>query len=213
MGAIITQLCVGAPKTVLHGKKRIRTGIFKTPVEGAVRVGMLNIDGDGQADLSVHGGRDKAIYVYPAEHYVTWADELGCPALEPSQFGENLTVTELAESTVTIGDRYRLGTVTAEVAQPRLPCFKLGIRMGDDSFPQRFLDSGRLGFYLRVENEGIVAAGDAFELVSRPDHGITVHELWQTVFRQRVSGQQAARVLQHLPHLDAGWRRRLQVRR
>ena len=169
---------------------------------------MLNLEGDRQADLSVHGGRDKAIYVYPQEHYASWARELGVADLEPAQFGENLTVAGGIESAVIVGDVYGIGSATVEVAQPRIPCFKLGIRMQDKTFPNRFLASGRLGFYLRVREGGRLGRGDEFELIDRPSHGISVQDLWRAVIRDPDAGI-AARALELLPRLDAGWKRRL----
>ena len=208
MVARIEQLAVGRPTVVSHNGKEVSTAIFKSPVAGRAAVSLTNIDGDRQADLAVHGGRDKAVYVYPATHYATWARELGVASLEPAQFGENLTVGGLDETTVTIGSRYRFGSTVAVVAQPRLPCFKLGIRMGDDRFPRRFLASGRLGFYLRVEQEGDVGAGDAFELIEQPTHDISVRRLWQIAF-DGGTPVEARQALELLPHLDDGWIRRL----
>jgi MOSC domain-containing protein YiiM len=207
--ATITELCVGLPKPVTHERKTVMTGIFKSPLSGPVHAGLLHLDGDGQADLSVHGGRDKAIYVYPVEHYAVWAKELGRPGLEPSQFGENLTVRGMTENSVVIGDRYRLGSVIATVTQPRLPCFKLGIRMNDEEFPHRFLHSGRLGFYLRVEQQGILQKGDEIERLHRPSHGISIFHLWHAVFVSDPDTGIAKHALASLPHLDAGWIRRL----
>jgi len=207
----IVEVCVGEPRTVRHGRKEVTTGIFKTPVSGKVHAGLLNLAGDRQADLSVHGGRDKALYVYPHEHYRYWAGELGKSSLEPAQFGENLTVTGMTEETVVIGNQYRLGDVVATVAQPRLPCFKLGIRVGDDAFPKRFLASGRLGFYLRVEQQGTLQKGDSIELLQRPDHGISVQALWQTVFDDNRDRAFAQKALDALPLIDAGWVRRLKL--
>lgn len=209
MSAAIAAIAVGMPATISHRGKEVLTGIFKTPVSGRIGVTLTNIDGDRQADLSVHGGRDKAVYAYPQCHYPHWAQALGREPLEAAQFGENLTVTGLDETSVVIGDRYCAGSVVLTVAQPRIPCFKLGIRVGDDSFPKRFLASGRLGFYLRVEEQGEFAAGDAIELLDRPEHGITVHDLWQTVFDQGAARVDADRCLDLLPLIDAGWIRRL----
>ena len=211
MKARIETVSVGLPKTLRHNGKDIETGIFKTPVEGRVRVRELGIEGDGQADLGVHGGLNKAVYVYAHDHYARWAEELG-RAPEPSWFGENLTVSSIAEDAIRIGDRVRFGTVTAVVAQPRIPCYKLGIRMGDDSFPALFTRRGRPGFYLRVEVEGETAAGDAFEIVDEAAHGITVAALWRLVFgrdKPPDTRDLAARCLELMPHLDAGWLRRL----
>jgi MOSC domain-containing protein YiiM len=205
----IVEVCVGMPKRVRHGRKDVVTGIFKSPVAGPVLAGLQNLDGDRQADLSVHGGRDKSLYAYPVEHYVSWASEMGVDALEPSQFGENLTVSGMTERTVIIGDRYRIGNAVATVTQPRLPCFKLGIRMADDDFPNRLLTSGRLGFYLRVEEQGTLQKGDGIELLQRPDHGISVFDLWHMVFKAEPVADQAQRAMDSLPHIDAGWIRRL----
>jgi MOSC domain-containing protein YiiM len=209
MSAHIVSVAVGRPRIVSHNSKQVLTSIFKSPVSGRVPVSLLNIAGDEQSDLEVHGGRDKAVYVYAEKHYASWASELGVDALEVAQFGENLTVSGLDESTVIIGDRYQFGSTIAVVAQPRLPCFKLGIRMHDDRFPQRFLASGRLGFYLRIEQEGEIGSGDTFELLERPGHGISVQRLWRIVFGDQGSGEVAAHCLESLPHLDEGWVRRL----
>lgn len=198
------------PRIVDDNGKEVLTGIWKHPVDGQVAVHPLGIEGDGQADLTVHGGRDKAVYVYPDKHYPTWAQEIGADGLEPAQFGENLTVTEVDESSVRIGDRFRFGTVEAVVAQPRLPCFKLAIRMGDKTFPQRFLKSGRLGFYLRIDTPGETRAGDAFERIGKAGHEFTISRLWNTVFGDR-DADDAARALELLPHLDEGWERRLRM--
>ncbi len=205
----IVEVCVGLPKSVHSGRKLVSTGIFKSPVHGEVFAGLQHLAGDGQADLSVHGGLDKALYAYPQEHYSFWAKELGVSKLDSSQFGENLTVSGMTERSVVLGDRYRLGNVIATVTQPRLPCFKLGIRMADDTFPNRFLLSGRLGFYLRVEQEGTVQAGDTIELLQRPAHQISIFRLWQIVFSAERDVADARLALDHLHYLDAGWRRRL----
>lgn len=178
----ITEVCVGQPITVQYRGKDVSTGIFKSPAEDTIKVNLFNLAGDRQADLSVHGGRDKAIYVYPRIHYEYWASELPGRDLETSQFGENLSVADATDESVMIGDRYRVGTAQVIVTQPRLPCFKLGIRMNDQKFPALFLRSGKLGFYLRVEEEGALQRGDEFELIDRPAHNISVLSLWKTVF-------------------------------
>jgi len=209
MTAKIETLCIGQPVTVLHDGKEVLTGIFKSPVDGRVQVTKTGIIGDGQADLSVHGGRDKAVYVYPQAYCNTWAEELGRESLEPAQFGENLTVSGVTDESVCVGDRYRFGSVVATVTQPRLPCFKLGIRMQDDKFPARFLQRARMGFYLRVEEEGETGAGDGFELLERAEHGISVLNVWEAVYAKDRKAKDAGRCLELLPHLDAGWRMRL----
>ena len=212
--ARIEQIAVGMPAPIGTEDATATSGIVKRPVAGPVNVGWENLAGDGQADLSVHGGRDKAIYVYSAEHYVYWRDELG-RELEVAQFGENLTVTGLTEDRVVIGSRLRVGSTEVVVAQPRLPCFKLGLRLHDSQFPARFLTSGRLGFYLRVEKTGQIIAGDAFELLDQPRHGLTVQRLWELVFVETCVGANCAAVrgaLTELVYLDSGWQRRLRGR-
>lgn len=170
----IASVNVGMPAPLRRGDESVPSGIVKTPVAGRVHVGRTNLDGDGQADLRVHGGPDKAVYAYPAEHYGTWAAELGRDDMVPGLFGENLTLEGADEGDVLIGDRFRAGTALLEVSQPRIPCFKLGIRVGDPHFLRPFLQSGRTGFYLRVVEEGDLAAGDPVERVSRGEGGLSV---------------------------------------
>lgn len=165
---------VGMPRPVEWNGRRVMTGIFKEPVSGPLRMRRRNLDGDRQADLSVHGGPDKAVYVYPSEHYPFWRGELPGHELAWGAFGENLTSEGWWEDEVHIGDRFRIGTAEAVVTQPRMPCFKLGIRFGRDDVIPRFLESGRPGFYLRVLEEGEVAAGDAMERLSEDPHRVTV---------------------------------------
>ncbi len=156
----IVSVNVGLPRDLAHRDGVVSSGIVKEPVEGPVAVGATNLAGDGQADLSVHGGIDKAVYAYPHEHYAAWARQLGRDDLTPGWFGENLTVEGLLEDEVRIGDVLRAGSAVFAVSQPRVPCFKLAIRMGDPGFAKPFLGSGRVGFYLRVLGEGEIRAGD-----------------------------------------------------
>jgi MOSC domain-containing protein YiiM len=150
---------VGLPRLVEYNGEPVATGIFKEPVGGIVKVNELNLEGDRQADLRVHGGRFKAVYVYPAEHYEFWERELPGVELPWGVFGENLTVRGLVESEVCPGDRLRVGTAEFTVTQPRYPCFKLGIRFGRKDMIRRFAESGRTGFYLAVEKTGELSAG------------------------------------------------------
>lgn len=173
---------VSLPKTVLHRGKAVRTGIFKEPVQGRVRVRQLNLNGDGQADLSVHGGPDKAVYAYPVEHYDVWARELERSDLTYGQFGENLTVAEMLEETVHIGDVFRIGSTLVEVTQPRVPCYKLGIKMSSARFPKLFLASGRSGYYFRVLEEGELGAGDLIHRIKVSPEQITIRQLVHTAF-------------------------------
>jgi len=156
---------VSLPRDVPHMKKRVSRGIFKEPVTGRVMLRTLNLDGDGQADRENHGGVYKAVYAYSIEHYEHWKRELGRSDFTPGQFGENFTVQGMAEDDVHIGDVFRVGAALVQVTQPRAPCYKLGLRMGMPQFPKLFLASGRVGFYLRVLEEGEVGAGDVVERV------------------------------------------------
>ena len=198
---------MGTPKAVEFDGKTVRTSIFKTPVAGRIEVRQQNIAGDRQSDLTVHGGRDKAIYVYSTDYHDDWANELGVETLEDSQFGENLSVTACTDEQVVIGSRYRLGEIELTVTQPRIPCFKLGIRLNDRAFPQKFWALGRLGFYVRVDKEGSIEQGQDLSLIDEPAHGITVRRLYDIVTDRRTGD--AATALDTLPHLDDGWRRRL----
>jgi len=173
----IVSVNVGLPREVEWKGRRVTTGIFKSPVEGRVRARFLNLDGDRQADLSVHGGRDKAVYAYPEEHYEHWCRELPGVDLPPGSFGENLTTRGLTETQVRIGDSFRIGSALLRVTQPRMPCSKLGMKFARDDMVKRFLESERSGFYLAVVEEGEVAAGDTIELVERVPHEVTVLEV------------------------------------
>jgi MOSC domain-containing protein YiiM len=168
---------VGLPREAIYDGDRIMTGIFKEPVEGRITLRRLNLDGDRQADLSVHGGADKAVYAYPVEHYDYWRRELPEMELPFGMFGENLTTEGLLEEAVNIGDRFRIGTAELMATQPRLPCYKLGIKFGRDDMIKRFLASRRTGFYFSVLHEGEVGAGDAIELIGRDAHNVTVLDI------------------------------------
>ncbi len=167
---------VGLPQVLEWQGRRVRTSIYKRPVPGAVRVRRLNLDGDEQSDLSVHGGVEKAVYVYPSEHYAFWRAELRLDDLQWGAFGENVTSEGLMETTVRIGDRLRIGTAEFRVTRPRLPCYKLGLRFGRADMVDRFLASGRVGFYLSVSGEGEIEAGDAVEVVPGSATAPTVAE-------------------------------------
>ena len=168
---------VGQPRKVLWNDQIVETGIFKEAVEGRVAVRRLNIDGDHQADLEVHGGLDKAIYAYPAEHYPFWREQFPEMELPWGMFGENLTLTGLLEDTVHIGDLFQVGSAKLMVTQPRLPCFKLGIKFGRDDILKRFLVSGMTGFYFAVLEEGEVAAGDPISLLHQDEHLVQVADI------------------------------------
>lgn len=173
----VVSVNVGRPRDVVWHGRTVRTSIWKEPVEGPVRVSALNLEGDAQSDLSVHGGLEKAVYAYPAEHYEYWRRELSLDALPWGAFGENLTMTGVLETDLAIGDLVRIGSVELTVTQPRLPCFKLGIRFGRDDMVKRFLHSGRSGFYFAVAREGEVTAGDRLEIVAHDALGVTVSDI------------------------------------
>jgi len=168
---------VGLPKEVFYEGRMIRSGIFKTPVEGPVRVNALNIEGDQQADLAVHGGPSKAVYVYPSEHYAFWRKELPEVEFPWGSFGENLSTEGLLEADLNIGDRLCVGSVELVVTQPRLPCYKLGVKFGRDDMVKRFLKSRRTGFYCAVLREGMISAGDAIHYLSRDEIRVTVADI------------------------------------
>jgi MOSC domain-containing protein YiiM len=170
----IISVNVGLPRLVLRNGEPVSTGIFKEPVNGRVTLRTLNLDGDRQSDLSVHGGPFKAVYLYPSEHYDFWKQELPDMDLPWGVFGENLTTTGLLETEVHIGDRFRTGTAELMVTQPRMPCYKLGIRFGRADIIKRFLVSERTGFYFSVLKEGEVGAGDEIELLERNTSGVRV---------------------------------------
>ena len=155
---------VGKPRMVDYDGRRISTAIFKAPIEGKVKVGELNLEGDKQADLRVHGGARKAVYVYPAEHYEYWREQLPDLELKWGAFGENLTTEGILETAVRSGDRLVIGTAQFAVTNPRYPCFKLGIRFGRTDIIRRFAKSGRSGFYLSVMHVGEIEAGDDIQL-------------------------------------------------
>jgi MOSC domain-containing protein YiiM len=164
---------VGRKRLVRYNGETISTAIWKSPVEGPVAVQGVNLAGDDQADRSVHGGVDKAVYSFSREDYDWWERELGM-ALDPGTFGENLTVRGIDPTAAVIGERWRIGPVLLEVSEPRFPCFKLGIRMGDPRFLKRFALARRPGTYLRIVEEGELAAGDEIEVTSIPTHGVTI---------------------------------------
>ena len=203
----IVSIAVGRPRDVVVSDRRsVTTSIFKTPVTGPVRIGRLNLEGDEQSDLTVHGGVNKAVYVYPMEHYAFWREELPGASLPYGAFGENITSDGMLEETVHIGDRLRIGSAECFVTQPRLPCFKLGIRFGRSDMVKRFLASRRTGFYLRVEIEGVASAGDAIAVVSRHPDAISVAEIVDVFTDDRASPDRLRRAIA-LPALPNGWKK------
>jgi MOSC domain-containing protein YiiM len=196
---------IGLPREVMWRGKSIATGIYKEPVMGHVPLRKLNLDGDRQADLRVHGGPEKAVYAYPAEFYELWSHERPELDFGPGVFGENLTTEGLIDDEVSIGDRFRIGSAELVVTQPRLPCFKLGIKMGRDEFVTEFLERGLLGFYLAVVQGGDVAAGDPIVELARDRRASRVTEVARLYAHDRhdVEGMRRAAALNALPQ---SWR-------
>ena len=173
----IASVNVGLPREVKWQGKLLTTGIFKEPADGPVMMRTLNLDGDGQADHTVHGGASKAVYAYPSEHYGYWQTELPGVDLPWGMFGENFTTEGLLEEAIYIGDKFRIGEAEVMVTEPRMPCYKLGIKFGRADIIKRFLASRRTGFYFAVVREGMVSAGDAAELIGREQHEISVADI------------------------------------
>jgi len=196
---------VGLPREVKWRGKVVRTSIFKAPVSGRVRVTRLNVQGDRQSDLSVHGGADKAVYAYPSEHYAFWRNELPDMDFPWGAFGENLTTEGLLEDKVHVGDRFRAGSAEFTVTQPRMPCFKLAVRFNRPDMVKRFLRSGRTGFYLAVIQEGDIGAGDSLDLVTEDNGHVTVADV-VGLYAAAAPNQDLLRRASALSALPDSWR-------
>src|SRR5213080_741766 len=188
----------GLPREVEWHGRMVTTAIFKEPVKGRVALRRLNLDGDRQADLTVHGGEHKAVYCYPLAHYAYWKKELPGRELPMGMFGENFTLDDtgpgLLEESVHLGDRFSVGTAEVAVTQPRLPCYKLGIRFESDDMVKRFLASGRTGFYFAVIREGEVGAGDEIKAIARAPNGVPVSEITRLYIAKRYADEDVASV-------------------
>jgi MOSC domain-containing protein YiiM len=201
----IISLNVGLPRLVLRDGEPVSTGIFKEPIDGRVMMRTLNLDGDRQADLSVHGGPSKAVYVYPAEHYDSWKRELPEMNLPWGMFGENFTTTGLLETEINIGDKFRIGTAEVMVTQPRMPCYKLGLKFGRPDIIKRFLQSERTGFYLAVLKEGEVGTGDEFEPLARDANDVRVSDITRLYTREKHNAKLLRRAIE-VEALPESWR-------
>lgn len=201
----IISLNVGLPRLAVYKGTTIQTGIFKKPVSGPVMLRTLNLDGDKQADLSVHGGPYKAVYAYPSEHFEYWRRELASMILPWGSFGENFTTSGLDEADIHVGDRFRIGSAIVVVRQPRMPCYKLAARFQRDEIIEEFLASGRSGFYFSVEQEGEVAEGDSVELLSREAPGITIDEMNRLFVREKYNQDLLQKAIA-TPALPESWR-------
>ena len=198
----------GLPREVQWHGRIVTTGIFKQPIEGQVAVRNLNLDGDRQADLTVHGGEYKAVYCYPVAHYDYWTRELLGRQLPMGMFGENFTTDGLLEDSVYIGDQFSVGSAEVIVTQPRLPCYKLGVRFQSDDMVKRFLASGRTGFYLAVTHEGEVGAGDEIKVIDRDPNRIPVSEVTRLYIAKRYGDDEVSSVRRALrvAALPGSWR-------
>ena len=211
MNPQLTSVQVGVPRTVSQNGKEVSTGIFKFPVPGRVRVHALDLEGDQQADLRVHGGPDKAVYGYPSEHYPFWRTQLPGVELPRGAFGENLTTAGLLESDVHIGDRFSIGTAELVVTQPRLPCFKLNLKFNREDMVQRFLASHRTGFYFRVLREGELGAGDEIISTHRDQNRVSILDIMHLYLGESQSSELRNRALQ-AEYLTPSWRKEFSER-
>jgi MOSC domain-containing protein YiiM len=204
----VISLNTGLPREVTWHGISVFTGIYKEPVEGRVPVRKLNLGGDRQADLTVHGGEQKAVYCYPSEHYGHWKRELPGRELPMAVFGENLTTEGLLEDSVHLGDRFAVGSAEFVVTQPRLPCYKLGIRFQDDDMVKRFLASGRTGFYFAVMREGQVGAGDEIKVTARDSNGVAISEITRLYVAKRYAEEDVTSVRRALrvAELPESWK-------
>ncbi len=196
---------VGLPRQIEWNGKTVQTAIFKEPVQGPVTVKTLNLEGDAQADLSVHGGVTKAVYIYPSEHYSFWRRELSLDQLPWGMFGENLTTDGLMEDHVYIGDEFRIGTARVAVTEPRMPCYKLGIRFGRADMVKRFLRSERTGCYVRVLEEGLVEAGDRITPLKRHPKRVPVKDITRLYTSERQNIELLTRAI-GVDALGESWR-------
>jgi len=196
------------PQDIDWQGKTVRTSIFKQPVAGPVQVLAEHLAGDGQADLRVHGGRDKAVYAYPQEHWAYWQQFLPAAQLVPGAFGENLTTTGLLEPNVRVGDCFQVGTAVLMAIQPRQPCVKLGIRLGRPSVGREFEQARRSGIYFRVQQAGVMEAGDAITLLEPSPHAVTIQDM-VTCLAPGPHDPAVVRALLATPYLSASWRERL----
>lgn len=210
----IVSINVGLPREVEWHGRMVTTGIFKEPNIGRLALRKLNLDGDRQADLSVHGGEHKAVSCYPAEHYAYWKKELPGHELPLGMFGENFTTEGMLESAVHLGDRFSVGSAEVIVTQPRLPCYKLGVRFGSDDMVKRFLASKRTGFYLAVTHEGEVGAGDEIRLLDRDPNAIPVSEITRLYIAKSFGDADAAAIqlISQVAAVPDSWKQYLEQR-
>jgi MOSC domain-containing protein YiiM len=210
----LVSLNVGLPREVTWRGRSAVTAIYKQPVDGRVALRRLNLDGDRQADLTVHGGEYKAVYCYPLTHYEYWRGELPGRELPPGMFGENFTTEDWLEDSVHLGDRFSIGTAEVMVTQPRLPCYKLGIKFQSDDMVKLFFASRRTGFYLAVTHEGEVGAGDEIKLIARDPNGVPVAEITRLYAQKRYDKSDVASIqlASRVAAFPASWKEYFQER-
>jgi len=201
----LLSLNVGLPRQVRFQGELVTTGIFKKPVQGSVRLRKLNLEGDKQADLKVHGGVDKAVYAYAGEHYDYWRQELPDMSLPWGMFGENFTTEGMFEESVNIGDQFKVGTANLIATQPRMPCYKLGVKFGSMDMIKRFLASGLTGVYFKVMKEGELEQGDEIKLIKKAENSVTVKDIVRiyTIDKDDIQTIERAIKIKDLPN---GWR-------
>ena len=205
----IISINVSLPKIVDFRGNKVSTGIYKDPVEGRIKVRTLNLDGDKQADLTVHGGPDKAVYAYPSEHYPYWRDHYPELTMDWGMFGENFTTEGLLEDQTNIGDEYQIGTAKFAVTQPRMPCFKLGIKFGRGDIIKKLFANAKCGIYFKVLEEGEVGSGDEIKLVRRDENNVTIHEVMKAYGTEQNHKEMLERALK-INALPIGWREHYQ---
>lgn len=213
MSMMLKSVNVSLPIEMQYGDKLVKTGICKQPVTGSLRVGRYNLAGDGQADLDNHGGEHKAVYAYSLDHYPYWRTLLRRDEINYGQFGENLTIAGLDESECCVGDQLQVGSALFTITQPRVPCFKLGIRFGNEKMPKLFSQSARTGFYLRVLREGVIEAGDSVDVVGRGFGNVAIKRLFEAYLKRGdiEASRTLARALE-VPELSPEWRTQLERR-
>ncbi len=206
----ILSINVGQPRAVQAGDRKVLTSIFKTPVQGPVALRRYNIEGDRQSDLSVHGGPNKAVYLYPSEHYPFWAAQLPDLDLPPGALGENLTTEGMLEDEVHIGDVFRIGTAAVKVSQPRMPCYKLAIRMNRSDMVKRFWASGRPGIYFSIVEEGQLEAGDRIDLLEADPRRVSVADVVRVYKRETEDPDLFSRLME--APLSGSWKKEIRER-
>lgn len=202
----IISVNVGLPIKVNFGREVVTTGIFKNPIQHRVKLNKLNLEGDKQADLTVHGGINKAVYAYPSEHYIFWKEEIKDFEYSWGTFGENLTTEGLFEDIVRIGDQFKIGSTKVMATQPRMPCYKLGIRFGRMDVIKKFLESGKSGIYFKVIKEGEIGINDTVKLIKKNNNDITIKNIVEMVTKDEIENIELMEKTIQVPELPTGWK-------